>query len=1044
MCRFFRNCRADLLRCSIELSFNQPSTWFTGAFYGSGVLSLRFDNFIMVAHEEQENLGSWTDKAYPENAVCATLSSDKCVFYDFDREKSLADIPHEIHVDGPSGNDASLVKWAIEHSDDSRRAVVEKSGYGVQIEEERDACQRQYGTYLTLTAAREIESPELLISFRMKVSDHHSHGVGLMLRVQSALPGFRPTPSYYRYSWGESADGREPCEGLLYHNGGKGRFEAVASEPSEREAAQPFRVNDWHRIEVFVTNDMIAVTRDGSMVGQPIRKPNGAPGLRLSFGDVALYCGGHSGGANDACSFDDVLIVDAAYAREAVVWDEKALPADALPLTRPPSERPIYTLDHALWANTRWEGVREWTVAYTRDRQKRCAPNGVSYSQKVAIEFYEDGRFVIFAHQVSLGALPDKQQGGADEDNEQWYVFAENRMARVAADYEGHRDWPRLVYTHPGSDTTHCMIFKVDERDLKTAHMYWSIDDAKCSSPPVGCGYSAELTRLGDVSRQYPPTLRITDPPPDANEQWTVGQNQTVTLRATNAHQFKARVLVQLKSHEDPDATLKLNRMVDFERDEADQWLTGNVKLYSSILVDDSMLLGRNSLTFELRGVDVADVSVATDVIIECKVCMAADAVGVPASQCRYTCSDPAGCADDRCNIGKIHCSHRFTGWDVNGYCTRWSRDRAAMCLPQGGCAPLDAYHMCDFDGNHKKPVIETRCGSPQCRKNCEEGTKVPLPTAAYESGEVSLVCETDSQTAACRAPARCRDGGFCLTDTDAPTPRPPGFTAPPTPEPTVQAPPIDDVVVLPVCRQCVDDFGEPGSQLWCTCCAYDCNNARDNCVQYNGFCSSRCIEDDNSRFCDWQGAPLRAPVFDAATPLPNDDDDVLHESAGAVEPNGDDSDDGGDDDSDTHDHHHHHHHHSDDDESDEKSAEETKQHFKFNSNGAPPPRPNSPTQPLFSAADDNDDDSSSNDSNNDNGESNNNNNNNNNNNDINNDNERRTEVVAADSDPPTKQGAPVTSLVLGALILLAVVAGIVLSRRFSTQRPVDSGDHIA
>ena len=721
----------------------------------------------------QTSLGSWSDVPYPDGAICSTLSSDKCVFYDFESEKNVADVPHEVHVDGPSGNDASLVKWHVERSDDSRRSLVETSGYGVTIDQVREPCERHYGTYLTLTAVRDIESAELLISFRMKASDHHSHGIGLMLRVQESLPGFRPTPSYYRYAWGEAAATGEPCDGLLYHNGDKGRFESLASEPSERSAAQPLRVNDWHRVELFVSNDQISVTRDGQLVGQPIRKPNGAPSLRLSYGDVALYCGGHAGGGGHACEFDDVLIVDAAYARQAVVWDARAWPADALPAARPASERPLYTLDHALWANTRWEGVREWTVAYTRARQKQCAPKGVTYRQKVAIEVFDDGRFVVYAHQVSLGALPahGNRAVGADEP---WYVFAENRVARIAADYDGDREWPRLYYTHPGSDKTHCMIFKVDANDLNSAYIAWSVDDGTCSAPPIACGYTAQLTRLGDVSRQYPPTLRITDPPPGSYEQWTVGQNQTITLRASNAHQFKARVFVQLRSHVDPDATLKLNRLIDFSREATDQWLTGEVKLESAIFVDESMLLGNNSISFELRDVDVA-AAVSTDVRIECKVCMAAAADGLPASQCAYTCRDPAGCADERCNIGKIHCSHRYTGWDVNGYCTHWARDRPAMCMPGGGCAPLNAFHMCAFDGNHKKPVMEKRCGSPECRRSCGNDTKIEVPIAAFSSGELSLVCVTDDHTAGCRSPARCRSDGRCLTDTSAPTPPPPG-----------------------------------------------------------------------------------------------------------------------------------------------------------------------------------------------------------------------------------------------------------------------------
>ena len=51
--------------------------------------------------------------------------------------------------------------------------------------------------------------------------------------------------------------------------------------------------------------------------------------------------------------------------------------------------------------------------------------------------------------------------------------------------------------------------------------------------------------------------------------------------------------------------------------------------------------------------------------------------------------------------------------------------------------------------------------------------------------------------------------------------------------------------------------------------------------MRANGFCSSRCIGDqDSARYCDWSNSPtFRAPV---ATPLPNynaDDDDVRYDA---------------------------------------------------------------------------------------------------------------------------------------------------------------------
>jgi hypothetical protein len=67
---------------------------------------------------------------------------------------------------------------------------------------------------------------------------------------------------------------------------------------------------------------------------------------------------------------------------------------------------------------------------------------------------------------------------------------------------------------------------------------------------------------------------------------------------------------------------------------------------------------------------------------------------------------------------------------------------------------------------------------------------------------------------------------------------------------------------VLPVCRQCVNDFGEPGSPQWCVCCKYDCNKARDACTNSNGFCRSRCRRRRGHFLPNTDAGAVPAPVF--------------------------------------------------------------------------------------------------------------------------------------------------------------------------------------
>jgi hypothetical protein len=834
-----------------------PLLSFIGGFYGVASTSMRVDNVIMVALDQRDYLGSWDDVPYPNGTLCATLPDSACFYENFEH-KYIDEVSNAVYADGAADADDAGVDWSLLRNTDitfddgavNRHVLTEKTGYSLTVESgQRSPCQRLYGTYFLLNDTGKIASEEIIISFLMKALDKRTRGIGIMLRLQEALPGFRPTPSYYRYSWGGTAT-NDVCDSLLYHNGVRGRFEDVMSESADVAAPEPLRVNVWHRIEVHVSRDRIEVTRDGELVGQPIIKPNGASSLRLTWGGIALYCGGRDvaavaagSGANGAvCAFDDLLVVGKEFARQAVVWDTK---------TPVPEYRPLSTVPLAVTgdlAPTRWEGVRTWTMFYTRQLEPVCASKGETFQQPVAVEFLPTGHFRVYAREVKLPAA---------KDGSERFLLAENRDGYLVEDYDPKTS--QLKYKHYESDEVHCMVFKLND-DKQFAFMSWAKTDSACETAPIRCGFTAELSVLGEASAQYPPSLVVTDPLPGHNEQWTVGQNQTITLRVYNAHTLRAQVYVQLLSKEH-EGMIKLNRLAEFTHDNVDQWITGEARLQTALTVDQYFFLGRNTIQFQLKHA-LGTPLVGVDVEIVCPVCQNGT-IGMEASSCAYWCKEPTGCSEPKCEIGHIHCTKRFTGHNDDGLCTKWAKDRSPVCRPAGGCTHLDEYNFCDWAGNKKKPVTTAKCASPACRKNCEAGTDAPA-WSFYETGDITLVCETNKTTSACHAPSRCRADGSCLAHELAPpTPAPPVLVPTPSPTPYPPPPPVPlEEPVLPVCRQCVNDFGEPGSPQWCVCCKYDCNKARDACTNSNGFCRSRCLDDEGT-FCPTQmPAPVPAPVF--------------------------------------------------------------------------------------------------------------------------------------------------------------------------------------
>jgi len=160
-----------------------------------------------------------------------------------------------------------------------------------------------------------------------------------MFNVQEAIPGFRPTASYYRYAWGRSPDPQQACDGVLYHNGAKNRFESVQSRLTERVDLNNVNERGWNRVELHITRDKIEVSRNGRLMGH-IYKSTNASSLHLTYGEFGLYCGGH-GGNGHACAFDNVLVVDALNATRAIV---KPSPDAVAPEERPAASQTLYSL----------------------------------------------------------------------------------------------------------------------------------------------------------------------------------------------------------------------------------------------------------------------------------------------------------------------------------------------------------------------------------------------------------------------------------------------------------------------------------------------------------------------------------------------------------------------------------------------------------------------------------------------------------------------------------------------------------------------------
>lgn len=848
-----------------------------GGFFGVRGTTLQVDNVVIVARDDKPYLSSWDDKPYPDGAVCATLPETSCFRETFFRRGTAltsGELPNAVFADGPAGSSANWRLWPAKELADGNgndvdggdRALVELSGHSATVAStNRAPCQRLYGTYFQLNDTEKVQADEFIVSFRMKAVDKHTRGIGLMLRLQSAVPGHQPLPSYYRYSWGRTEGGDENCDGVMYHNGKKARFEDVMSEPSEQSAPVALVRGVWHRIEVHVSRDRVEVTRDGELVGQPIFKLPGAPSLPLTWGGMALYCGGSESAAGDApvCAFDDVLLVDKEAAREALVWDGKS----HVPAERPASRAPL--VDTGDLPVMRWEGVRTWSMFYAQAAPGQplvptCAPRGESYNQSMAIEFFANGHFRVLAHTVTLA--PDARTGAAR------YLPAEQRDAFVVRDYDKKMPNAELIYKRSPSDDEHCMQFVVSD-GRQRASLIWAKDDARCpragaAAAASSCGFSADLFPLGDVSQLYPPSVVVTDPLPNHVELWTVGANQTVTLRVYNAHSLRNMMQVRLQSLEVQGSPgQRINEQVDFSRDNTDQWITGEARMKTTIAIDKSFLLGRNAISFQLRNAP-ASALVSVDVSIVCPVCQ----VGQPGregSTCAFSCTEPHGCVEPRCDIGKIRCTRQYTGVDADGICTKWALDRSPVCRPNGGCSGLDELNFCDWPGNSKKAVTRLQCGSPVCRRACDAGTEAPDWTY-FDHLDYTLVCHTNGTTPGCTYPAQCRDEGFCLSKTAAPTPQPritpapPNApTAPPTPKPTPLPPVVYAVETNAKCRtNCGNSWGEVGSDNWCKCCRDNCNQKLDWCKSVNGFCTTRCVDEDGT-FCPRLALPPPAPTVD-------------------------------------------------------------------------------------------------------------------------------------------------------------------------------------
>jgi len=875
-----------------------PDAGMGAAFYVSGNLRMVIDDFVVVDAAAESQLASW--KPLPADPSvsstvkpCAALATSQCYSEAFQRT-SLSPESFPSWLDGPADRIESyeeLPQGGFWTTDADKQIAKESSGFGYQDPLVDDPCLGMHGSILELKGAEQVVSPTQLIRFRMKLSDPFGGGIGVMFRYQKRLAGFRDSERYYRYSWGRGlgivpdeddyleelneesgpSSGHAVAAGIERSCEGVYRFEEGAF--TELTAASPdrtprFKSDTWYDISVFISEEAIEVSRDGVMIGK-VHQEEG--GLSLAYGSVALWCGGHTSSSH--CAFDDLLVVDRASVHH--IWAAFDRSSE---LPRPPLS-PI--VPRSPFVTGVFEGFRLWSQAKRAGRQPECLAPGQHHLQPVVFELGPSGMLTIVAPEVTF-----------DLDGHTYTIPAQDQRAMVTS-YEESSN--RLTYVVPRSSWVgdRDLFAGVDELSVclrwratggatgDSVAVAW--DGHGCRVDDGDCGFTAELHRLGEYSSVLPPVLEVTKP--EDSEVWVVGTTQSRVI--VEGHKFLTRPRLRATFVYDGDERVDWDVPHSaWKWDDDAIWSTGRFRAaLKNEVVSDKWFLGYNEIVVSVDGDESVAMCLNSSVFIECPLCQAGRTRG-RGETCKASCKDPKGCEEDRC-MGTLKCKGLLAGWqDETGYCMMYADDVRTLCTTEGRCAELSDTQYCY---SRQVPVLKQTCASDKCRREsaCQPNQK------AKKVKHLADLCHFTGQTNHCGGDKHCVNEGACVAEDDMPgfveeTPAPP-TPAPPVDEPT-PAPPVHDhehdggagggshqrpsapgQPLLPRgCDDCRVTFGKVGGPLWCQCCAYDCDGFRGDCVSQNGFCDTRCVDDEaGDRYCWWKDGEATSHAVAPPPPPP-------------------------------------------------------------------------------------------------------------------------------------------------------------------------------
>jgi hypothetical protein len=867
------------------------------AFYVSGDLRMIIDDFVVVDAAAESQLASWDPLPADPSVTsgikpCVALATSQCYSEAFQRT-SLSPEAFPSWLDGPEDrieNYQELPSGGFWTTDLDKQIAKESSGFGYQNPHVDDPCLGMHGSVLELKGAEQVVSPTQLIRFRMKLSDPFGGGIGVMFRYQKRLAGFRDSERYYRYSWGRGlgivpdeddyveelaeenggssgapvASGSErSCEGVYrYEEGAFSRLTAASPDRTPR-----FKSDTWYDISVFISEEAIEVSRDGVMIGR-VHQEEG--GLSLAYGSVALWCGGHTSSSH--CAFDDLVVVDRASVHH--IWSAFDRSGE---LPRPPYSPKV---PRSPFVTGVFEGFRMWAQAKRVGREPECLAPGRRMLQPVVFELGVSGMLTIVAPEVSFV-----------EDGHTFTLPAQDQRAMVTSYDEGAN---RLTYIVPRSswigdrdlfsgvdEVSVCLRWRATGgADSDSVAVAW--DGHGCRVDDGDCGFTATLNRLQRYSKVLPPVLDVTKP--EDSEVWVVGTTQSRVI--VEGHKFLTRPKLRATFVYDGDERVDWDVPHSaWKWDDSDIWSTGRFRAaLKNEIVSDQWYLGYNEIVVTMDGEESVATCLNASVYIECPLCQAGRTRS-KGTTCKASCKDPKGCEEDRC-MGTLKCKGLLAGWqEETGYCMMYADDVRTLCTTEGRCADLSDTQYCY---SRQVPVLKDTCESSKCRR---EGACRPNEKAKKVKHLTDL-CHFSGQTDRCDGDKHCVDDGACVVDETPslaePTPAPP-TPAPPADEAT-PAPPVHDHTggggvqpsgvphanapgqpLLPRgCDDCRITFGKVGGPLWCQCCAYDCDGFRGDCVSQNGFCDTRCVDDEaGDRYCWWKDGDTTSHAVAPPPPPP-------------------------------------------------------------------------------------------------------------------------------------------------------------------------------